>query len=55
MGNAAHALLRATAPHPVQASTQLLSLPEITQWGKAYHQYVELAQQRVGSRLGPTP
>ena len=55
MGNAAHALLRTTAPDPVQASAQLLSLPQITQWGKAYHEYVELAQQRVGSRLGPRP
>jgi len=54
MGNAAHALLRATAPSPVHASAQLLSLPQITEWGKAYHRYVELAQQRVGSRIDPT-
>lgn len=51
MGNAAHALLRQTAPGPIQASAQLLSLPQIRMWGEAYHEYVDLAQQRVGSRL----
>lgn len=55
MGNAAHALLRTTAPNPVQATAQLLSLPQIVDWGKAYHRYVELAQQRVGSRLEVAP
>jgi uncharacterized membrane protein len=54
MGNAAHALLRATAPGPVQASAELLSLPEIIEWGKAYHRYVDQAQKRVGSRLDST-
>jgi hypothetical protein len=50
MSNVAHALSRLPSPALRLSRDQILSMPEVLQWGQAYHEYAKLAQGRVGSR-----